>query len=222
MSAPGKLVRSSRWKTGPSKGQRPLGSECCVVTGDSGCEAYTAIAWGVGLSLVRSDIAGAEGFHWLEGNMCGTAMRGADALPGSKATSRAKGSYRNLGDLGSDRSGVAVAGPHREGEEPKPMMNGPEKSDSAIVAMKPANKAEGPPAARPAEEKHAAEPVERRAGTKGNAGQQSTCRTQRRASVSQEPERIRQEASDRPAVTHPRWEPYAGKPHVRFCAGGVR
>ena len=34
MSAPGKLVRSSRWKTGPSKGQRPLGSECCVVTGD--------------------------------------------------------------------------------------------------------------------------------------------------------------------------------------------
>jgi hypothetical protein len=43
-------------------------------------KAYTAIAWGVGLSLVRSDIAGAEGFHSLEGNMCGTAMRGADAL----------------------------------------------------------------------------------------------------------------------------------------------
>jgi group II intron reverse transcriptase/maturase len=28
--------------------------------------------------------------------------------------------------------------------------------------------------------------------------------------------------SERFAVTHPRWEPYAGKPHVRFCAGGVR
>jgi putative ABC transport system substrate-binding protein len=28
VSAPGKLVRSSRWKTGPSR-QRPLGSECC-------------------------------------------------------------------------------------------------------------------------------------------------------------------------------------------------
>ena len=26
MSAPGKLVRSSRWKSGPSKGQRPLGA----------------------------------------------------------------------------------------------------------------------------------------------------------------------------------------------------
>jgi len=24
------------------------------------------------------------------------------------------------------------------------------------------------------------------------------------------------------AVKHPRWEPYAGKPHVRFCPGGVR
>jgi hypothetical protein len=71
-----------------------------VVTGDSGCEAYTAIAWGVGLNLERSDIAGAEGFHSLEGNMCGTVTRGADALPGSKATSRAKGSHRKLGDLG--------------------------------------------------------------------------------------------------------------------------
>ena len=28
--------------------------------------------------------------------------------------------------------------------------------------------------------------------------------------------------SERFAVTHPRWEPYAGKPHVRICAGGVR
>jgi hypothetical protein len=103
MSAPGKLVRSSRWKSGPSKGQRPLGSECCVVIGDGGCEAYTAIAWGVRLSLERSDIAGAEGFHSLEGNMCGTVMRGADALPGSKTTSRANGSHRNLGALRSGR-----------------------------------------------------------------------------------------------------------------------
>jgi hypothetical protein len=89
-----------------------------VAPGDSSHEAYTAIAWGVGLSHERSDIAGAEGFHSLEGNMCGTAMRGADALPGSEATSRAKGSHRKLGDLGSDRNGIAVAGPHREGEEP--------------------------------------------------------------------------------------------------------
>ena len=122
MSAPGKLVRSSRWKSGPSKGQRPLGSECCVILSDGGREAYTAIARGVGLSHERSDIAGAESFYSLEGNMCGTAMRGADALPGSKATSRAKGSRRNLGYLASGhRCRVALAaydGPHREGEEP--------------------------------------------------------------------------------------------------------
>ena len=45
-----------------------------MVTGDSGCEAYTAIAWGVGLSLEKIDIAGAESFHSLEGNMCGTVI----------------------------------------------------------------------------------------------------------------------------------------------------
>jgi RNA-directed DNA polymerase len=77
------------------------------------------------------------------------------------------------------------------------MMHGHEKSDPAIVAMKPANKAEGPSAARPAEEKHAAEPVERRAGTKGNADQQSTCRTQSRESVTQALERIRKVARER-------------------------
>jgi len=73
------------------------------------------------LSHERSDIAGAEGFHSLEGNMYGTVMRGADALPGSKATSRAKGSHRNLGGLGSGhrcRVGTEYDGPHREGEEP--------------------------------------------------------------------------------------------------------
>jgi hypothetical protein len=62
------------------------------------------------------------------------------------------------------------------------MMHGHGKSDSAIVAGKPTNKAE----------RSAAEPVEPRAGTKGKAGQQSACRTQSRASASQALERIRQ------------------------------
>ena len=60
------------------------------------------------MSHERSDIAGAESFYSLEGNMCGTAMRGAVALPGSKATSRAKGSHRKLGDLVSGRRCVRV------------------------------------------------------------------------------------------------------------------
>src|SRR3979490_3128519 len=77
------------------------------------------------------------------------------------------------------------------------MMNGPEKSDPAIVAMKPTNKAEQPVADPTASEPKAAEPVERRAGTKGNADQQSTHRTQSRASASQALERIRQVARER-------------------------
>ena len=55
------------------------------------------------------------------------------------------------------------------------MTHGLEKSDSAVVATKPANKAGRP----------AAEWVEPRAGTKGNAGQPHTRRTQSRCSVSQ-------------------------------------
>ena len=67
------------------------------------------------------------------------------------------------------------------------MMNGHEKSDSAIVATKPPNKAGRP----------AAEAVERRAGTKGNTGQQSTRRAQIRESVSQALDRVRNAARQR-------------------------
>ena len=64
------------------------------------------------------------------------------------------------------------------------MMHGHEKSDPEIVAMKPTNNAAAA----------AAELVERRAGTKGNAGRQSTLRAQDRAGVTQALERIRQAA----------------------------
>ena len=43
--------------------------------------------------------AGAEAVLNTEGNMSGAAMRGTVALPGSEATSRKKGTRRNLGDL---------------------------------------------------------------------------------------------------------------------------
>jgi hypothetical protein len=78
------------------------------------------------------------------------------------------------------------------------MMHGHEKSDPAIVvATKPANKAEGSVAERSVAEPNVAEPVERRAGTEGNARQQSTRRTQCRVSVSQALERIRKVAKER-------------------------
>jgi RNA-directed DNA polymerase len=63
-------------------------------------------------------------------------------------------------------------------------MNGREKSDPAVVAVKLANKTERP----------VAEAAERRAGAKGNAGQQSTRRTQNRERVSQALDRVRQAA----------------------------
>src|SRR5271166_2012275 len=66
-------------------------------------------------------------------------------------------------------------------------MHDPEKSDSGRVAAKPPNKA-----ARPA-----AEPVEPRPGTKGNADQQSTRRTQSRVRVTQALDRVRQAARQR-------------------------
>lgn len=61
------------------------------------------------------------------------------------------------------------------------MMHEPEKSDPVVVAAKPTNNAE----------RSAAELVEPRTGTKGNADQQSTRRAQDRGSVSQALERVR-------------------------------
>jgi hypothetical protein len=189
-----------------------------VAAGDGGCEAYTAIAWGVGLSHERSDVAGAEGFHSLEGHMCGTAMRGADALPGSKATSRAKGSHRKLGCLASGRQELRERdGPHREGEEPKPMMHGHEKSDLAIVAGKLANKV--------ARRRGAVRGGVSRSGVGGaKGGDQGECGPAKHVLDSEPGSRVTgaglHAASN--CRLDPRWEPYAGKPHVRFCAGGVR
>ena len=66
-------------------------------------------------------------------------------------------------------------------------MYGREKSDPAIVAVKPTNNAR----------RLAAELVEPRAGAEGNASQQSTRRAQDRESVSQALERVRQVARQR-------------------------
>ena len=67
------------------------------------------------------------------------------------------------------------------------MMHEREKSDPVVVAVKPTNKAE----------QSAAEPVERRTGTKGNVRQQSTRRAQDRASVSHALSRVRKVAQER-------------------------
>src|SRR4029077_1115180 len=76
------------------------------------------------------------------------------------------------------------SGPHREGEESKPMKHGQEKSDLFIIALKPTNK----PGRLGAE---LAEPRER---TEGNMGEQHTYRTLRRISVSQRLDCVREAA----------------------------
>src|SRR5580765_8949509 len=83
-----------------------------------------------------------------------------------------------------------------------------EESDRAILSMNQTNK----------EEQSSAESGEKRARAKGEHRS-----TQHQADTARG-NRVCQGLSDvRVAtllVTHPRWEPYAGKPLVRFCAGG--
>jgi RNA-directed DNA polymerase len=67
------------------------------------------------------------------------------------------------------------------------MMHGREKSDSAVVAAKSANK-DGHPSA---------EPMERRAGAEGNTVERGTSRTQGRGAVSSGLDRVRQAARTR-------------------------
>jgi len=84
------------------------------------------------------------------------------------------------------------------------MMYGRGKSDEAIVALKPANKAE----------RSAAEQVERRAEAKGNVCQRSRAGLSTGLGVLSSLVRMRTIASAM-ARLDPRWKPYAGKLHVR-------
>ena len=86
------------------------------------------------------------------------------------------------------------------------MMYGHEKSDHAVVAVKPTNKAE----------RSAAELVERRAGTKGKASQQSTDRAQNRANRVTGAGAHTVSRDQRSTVTHPRREPCVGIPLARI------
>jgi len=80
---------------------------------------------------------GAEAVRAAERNMSRTVMRGTAHPAGVK-----EHITREKIALEPGRSRVwpppdDTGGPHREGEEPKPMVHGHEKSDLVIVAMKP-------------------------------------------------------------------------------------
>jgi hypothetical protein len=89
------------------------------------------------------------------------------------------------------------------------MMYGHEKSDHAIVAGKPTNKAEG----------SAAELVERRAGTEGNARQLCTRRISR-VSVTQDVGSST--ATELPSIPEVGAVCGKGRTYERFCANFTR
>jgi hypothetical protein len=97
------------------------------------------------------------------------------------------------------------------------MMHGHEKSDSVIVAVKPANTvAPHCGAVRGGVSRSGA------GGAKG--GDQGKCGPAKHALDSAPDSRVTGAGTHTATACRldPRWEPYAGKPHVRFCAGGAR
>jgi hypothetical protein len=152
-----------------------IGPKPCVGIREGVGEASVGERIGQPLSRESKIVSGADVVEITEGNMDGGVIASARPTRRGRRPWHVRTLFvRESGDLGFGQWRKTV-GPHREDEESKPMMHEPEKSDSAIVATKPANKAGRP----------VAEPVERRAGTKGNKDQQSTCRAQNRESVSQ-------------------------------------
>jgi hypothetical protein len=97
------------------------------------------------------------------------------------------------------------------------MMYGHEKSDPAIVVLKPANKAK--------EAHRGGICGGGRSGVGGaKGGGQGECEPAQHVLDSEPGSRVTGAGAYTAtyAVTHPRREPYAGKPHVRIWAGGVR
>ena len=104
------------------------------------------------------------------------------------------------------------------------MKNEREKSDPSIVAKRPANK---PETAEADLWGGWAEPVEPREGTEGNTGEQHTCRTPSRASVTQGLERVREAARKRKkerftALLHHDNRSAQGRLFLAQAGGGAR
>ena len=121
-----------------------IGPEPCAGVREDVGEASVGERAGQPLSRDRKRIPGADAVCVAEGNM----SKRANASAWATRRGRRPWHVRTLlarepGDLtvGQQRRIVCCAGPHREGEEPKPMMHHCEKSDFAVVATKPTNKA---------------------------------------------------------------------------------
>ena len=107
--------------------------------GDDHREAYTAIRAGSVLSPEIVDIAEAQALCIVEGDMCGAAMRGAVAPPGSETRSCRKGTRRNLGDLVWPLIAKAIRGRDRKSRR-RSCRGAGEESDGLIAPAKRSNK----------------------------------------------------------------------------------
>ena len=157
--------------------------ESCAAAREGISEALTGECTGQPLSRESTLFPGADVVPVTEGNTDGRDIASAQtARRGLRHWHVRTLLAREPGDPTSDHRHVAdLVRIGKAQIKPKPMMNGRGESDSAIVAVKPTNKAGQPPA----------ELVEPRAGAEGNVSQQSTGRAQYRETVSQALKRIR-------------------------------
>lgn len=166
-----------------------IGPELCVVGREAGSEASAGEHIGQVLSRERYNQS-ADAVCQSEGNMVACAIASVrPALRGQRPRACMDAFRPGTGRSLARPQAAWPSGPHREGDEPKPMMHEREKSDPAIVAVKPANTADRPEMARAVVEQ-----VEPRAGAEENATQDGTHRTPSRADVSPGLERVRQTA----------------------------
>ena len=131
--------------------------ESCAQCREARREALTGVRAGQQSSHESHLFRGADAITEAEGNTDRRVRASTCLTPRGLRPWHARTLFaREPGDLSSGQL-LSWDGPCREGEEPKPVMHGREKSDSVIVAMKPANKTGQP----------AAEWVERREGAEG-------------------------------------------------------
>lgn len=161
------------------------GPESCVTDREVRDEALTGVRAGRVLSREIRFSGGADVVS-LHGRQNGLAReRDGSKQPHAVADPEhaRKLSAREPGDLHAARSD-GRSGRTGKAMSPKPGMHGVEKSDGLVVPKKPPNKASI----------EAAEVVEGRSSTKRNVDEQNTHRTQRRISVHNALDRVRQAA----------------------------
>ena len=164
--------------------------ESCVAHREVFDEALTEARIGQPLSHESNVIPGADAFVVAEGNMCSASSASAAQPGGVEEPGMCVRSLNGNREISSNRptaAGAVRGSASGRQVKSKPTMHGLEKSDLAIVAVKPANKGA----------RASAERVERRAGTEENAQEPHTRRTQGRGSVSQGLERVRKAARQR-------------------------